>query len=418
MFWNKQKNKTETKSLVALSGVLDAQWEAASGQRLVEAGFRQNPVSYRCIRLVAETSASVPVRLACELCERDAARVLQLLERPQPGVSGQSLLDAIYGDLQVSGNAFLELVSGADEDVAGLQRVPVGAVEPLKSGDGFAIRTASGRRVVRSDANGWSPLLHLRALDPSSRTLAMSPLQAASRAVEIHNAGSNWTKALIDNAARPSGALIYGRDGAHMTPDQFSRLKDQLESAHMGAKHAGRPMLLEGGLDWKPMSLSPTDMDFIEARRESAREIALAFGVPPMLLGIPGDNTYANYREANLAFWRLTVLPLVQRTVHALEDWFSGVTEAPVKLKADLDAVPALGPEREALWRRLGDAEFLTTEEKREIAGLAKIDPPPAPPFQGGEQAERDAPPPLKKGRTEVGIRTSQTEAAGDHHAD
>ena len=127
MFWNKQKNKTETKSLVALSGVLDAQWEATSGQRLVEAGFRQNPVSYRCIRLVAETSASVPVRLACELCERDAARVLQLLERPQPGVSGQSLLDAVYGDLQVSGNAFLELVSGADEDVAGLQRVPVGA---------------------------------------------------------------------------------------------------------------------------------------------------------------------------------------------------------------------------------------------------------------------------------------------------
>ena len=57
---------------------------------------------------------------------------------------------------------------------------------------------------------------------------------------------------------------------------------------------AGRPLLLEGGLDWKPLSLTPKDMDFIEAKNVAAREIALAIGVPPMLLGIPGDNTYSN----------------------------------------------------------------------------------------------------------------------------
>lgn len=378
MFWNMKPPKPESKSLVALSGVLDAQWDAVNGRALYEAGFRQNPISYRCIRLVAETAASVPVKVGCELCKADHTRVTALLERPEAGVTGEALLEAVYGDLQVSGNAFLEMVRGADDGIAGVRRVPVGAVEALKDGSGFSIRTSSGRRIVRPDASGWSRLLHLRALDPSSRTLAMAPLQAAARAVEIHNSGSNWAKALIDNAARPSGALIYGRDGSHLSPDQFSRLKDQLEDAHMGAKHAGRPMLLEGGLDWKPMSLTPTDMDFIEARRESAREIALAFGVPPMLLGIPGDNTYANYREANLAFWRLTILPLVQRTVRALEDWFSGVTRDPVKLKADLDAVPALGPEREALWNRLAAADFLSLDEKREIAGLAPMEGPNA----------------------------------------
>ncbi|MAP96617.1 MAG: phage portal protein [Ponticaulis sp.] len=378
MFWKSKKNKTETKSLVALSGVLNAQWEAQDGQQLYEAGFRDNPISYRCIRMVSETAASVPVKLACELSPDCAIEVTRLLERPQSGETGQSLLEAIYGDLQVSGNAFLELVFGTAETIAGVQRVPVGAVEPLKEASGFAIRTRQGRRVMSVDAAGWSPLLHLRALDPATRVLAMSPLRAASRAVQIHNAGSNWAKALIDNAARPSGALIYGKDGAHLPPDQFTRLKEQLEEAHTGASHAGRPMLLEGGLDWKPMSLTPTDMDFIEARRESAREIALAFGVPPMLLGIPGDNTYANYREANLAFWRLTILPLVTRTVRALEDWLSGAVGEPVKLKADLDAVPALGPEREALWRRLSAAEFLSVDEKREIAGFAPREAPHA----------------------------------------
>jgi phage portal protein BeeE len=49
------------------------------------------------------------------------------------------------------------------------------------------------------------------------------------------------------------------------------------------------------------MGLSPKDMDFVEAKNGAARDIALAFGVPPMLLGIPGDNTYANYQEANRA---------------------------------------------------------------------------------------------------------------------
>ena len=370
MFWSSKRKAIETKSLVALSGVLDAQWEATSPARLVEAGFRQNPVSYRCIRMVAETASSVPLREDCELCEADAAYLRLLLERPQAGETGQTLLEAVYGDLQVSGNGFFEMVRGADGGVAGIQRVPPTAVEPLKEGSGYSIRTRGGRRIVRSDASGWSPLLHLRALDPSARAMAMSPLEAAARAVEIHNAGSNWAKALIDNAARPSGALIYGRDGAHLTPDQFQRLKEQLEEAHSGARHAGRPMLLEGGLDWKPMGLTPTDMDFIQARREAAREIALAFGVPPMLLGIPGDNTYSNYREANHAFWRQTVLPLVQRTARALEDWMSGVTRDRVRLKADLDAVPALAPEREALWNRLNGADFLSLDEQRKMAGL------------------------------------------------
>ena len=108
----------------------------------------------------------------------------------------------------------------------------------------------------------------------------------------------------------------------------------------------------------------------ISPGRSGRREIALAFGVPPMLLGIPGDNTYSNYREANLAFWRQTVLPLVQRTARALEDWMSGVTRDRVRLKPDLDAVPALAPEREALWNRLNGADFLSLDEKREIAGL------------------------------------------------
>ena len=131
---------------------------------------------------------------------------------------------------------------------------------------------------------------------------------------------------------------------------------------------AGRPLLLEGGLDWRAMGLSPRDMDFTEARNGAARDIALAFGVPPMLLGIPGDNTYANYQEAHRAFYRLTVLPMLGRVASAVSAWAGGLY-GPLRLEPDLDRIPGLSSERSELWARVGAADFLTDDEKRQAVG-------------------------------------------------
>jgi HK97 family phage portal protein len=201
----------------------------------------------------------------------------------------------------------------------------------------------------------------------------MSPIEAASSAIDLHNAASSWNKALLDNAARPSGALVYTAGDGHLTEEQFARLKSELESNYQGAMNAGRPMLLEGGLDWRAMSLTPRDMDFIEAKNASAREIALALGVPPMLLGIPGDNTYSNYTEANRVFWRQTVLPLVNRTLKALSGWLAPGFGEGLALRASLDAVEALASERAALWDRVASADFLTVDEKRAAVGLGPL---------------------------------------------
>src|SRR5690606_35380514 len=118
-------------------------------------------------------------------------------------------------------------------------------------------------------------------------------------------------------------------------------------------------------------SLSPSDMDFVEAKHAAAREIALAFSAPPMLLGIPGDNTYANYKEANLAFWRQTMLPLARKTSRAQEGWLRPWLGQDLEIRCEEGEIPALAEERGALWARLEAASFLTTEEKRGLAGLA-----------------------------------------------
>lgn len=162
--------------------------------------------------------------------------------------------------------------------------------------EGRAIRRISAER----DGLG---LLHLKLFHPLDDRAGFAPLASAGAALDLHNAASHWNKRLLDNSARPSGALVYQpKEGGNLSTEQYERLKRELEEGYQGAMNAGRPLLLEGGLDWKAMGLSPRDMDFLEARNGAARDIALALGVPPMLIGIPGDNTYANYQEANRAF--------------------------------------------------------------------------------------------------------------------
>ena len=108
------------------------------------------------------------------------------------------------------------------------------------------------------------PILHVKLFNPVNDHYGLSPIEAAATALDIHNTASKWNKALLDNSARPSGALVYTARDGNLSPDQFDRLKTELEQGFQGAAHAGRPLLLEGGLDWKSMSLTPKDMDFIE----------------------------------------------------------------------------------------------------------------------------------------------------------
>ena len=113
-------------------------------------------------------------------------------------------------------------------------------------------------------------------------------------------------------------------------------------------------------------------MDFIEAKAAAAREIALAFGVPPLVLGLPGDNTFANYAEANRAFWRQTVIPLVSRTQKQVAAWLRPAFE-PFRFDYDVDRIDALAADRESEWRRIDSASFLTQDEKREAVGYGAL---------------------------------------------
>jgi len=374
-----EKKSSAVAGVVAFQGAGRVAWSGQDAVSLARNGFVGNPVGFRCVKMIAEAAAAVELVLSDAERRYERHPMLGLLGRPNPSQGRADLLEALFGQLLLSGDGYVE-AAGLEE--AGLPqelfvlRSDRMRVVPGADGWPVAYEYAVGAKKHRFDMrSAVAPVLHVKLFHPSDDHYGLSPMAAAQKALDVHNSASAWSKSLLDNAARPSGAIVYkGADGmGSMAEDQYERLVSEMESHHQGARNAGRPMLLEGGLDWKPMGFSPSDMEFQKTKESAAREIALAFGVPPMLLGLPGDAAYANYAEANRAFYRQTVLPLLSKVCGALGNWLSDYYGTEMTLKADLDSVPALSVERESQWRRIAGASFLNDTEKRAMLGLPAV---------------------------------------------
>jgi HK97 family phage portal protein len=377
-----ETKSSRTAHLIAFENGGRARWTPRDYAALARAGYVSNAIVHRAVKLVAENAAACAFLLYEGAAERDQHPLLDLLARPNPRQDGAGFFEALYAYMLLSGNAYVEAVAidgQGGQQVRELYCLRPDRMRVLPGPDGWAESyeyTAAGRS-VRFDQNQppLPPILHLTSFHPLDDHYGLSSLEAAAVAVDTHNAAAKWNKSLLDNSARPSGALVYaGPEGATLSDNQFERLKRELEDSYQGAVNAGRPLLLEGGLDWKSMSLSPKDMEFLETKHTAAREIALAFGVPPMLLGIPGDNTYSNYQEANRVFWRQTVLPIATRTGCAMMQWLAPVFGSGLRLAVDTDRIDALAADRAALWERVTNAPFLTINEQRAEVGYGPVE--------------------------------------------
>jgi HK97 family phage portal protein len=332
--------------------------------------YEGNPVGLRCVRLVAEAVGGLSYHAA-------KAEAEKLVAGP--------LMEQAAAALLLHGNAYVQLIVDEREAPRELALLRPERVSVACDGRGqpSALVYRGGRAAVTlplTDALLRRQAVHIRSLNPGDDHYGLGCLAAATPAASIHNQASRWNKALLDNAARPSGAMTFEpADGSSLSAEQFERLREELDQQFAGAGNAGRPLLLDGGLKWQPMAMSPADMDFIALKESAARDIALAFGVPPVLVGLPGDATYANAREAGRALYRQTVFPLARRILNALDallgDWMDG----PPGLAFDPDLVTELAEDRALLWEQVSAADFLSREEKRAQLGFgASFDTPPA----------------------------------------
>lgn len=364
--------------LLITSGGRAPIWTPRQYDKLAEEGYQKNIIVYRCVSLISRSVASVPWQLHKKETPLGNHPLLTLLQVPNPQQSLPRFMEALTAYLLLAGNAYVEATFSEKVPLElYLLRPDRMRVIPSPSGIPEAYEyTLKGQKVTIpvDPLGGRSHLLHMRMFHPLNDWYGMSPIEAAAHAIDQHNAVATHNLALLQNGGRPSGALeVKLNAGESLSEEQRTRIKDELHQAYEGASNAGRVMILEGNFDWKEMGLSLKDLDFIEGKNLSAREIAQVYGVPPMLVGVPGDATFSNYKEARYHLWEDTILPYLEMIKSELNRWLVPYYEDKLMLSYNTDAIPALAPKREALWDKIEKASFLTLNEKRELLGYPPL---------------------------------------------
>ena len=383
--------KEESRQLLAMSKLGRPIATPRNYEQFAREGYQKNVVAFRAINEVSTACAGIPWVLYRKgrtglKEEIEDHEILSVIRKPNPLMGQADLICAAVAYRKISGNAYLRgVMVGSQLKEIWLWRPDRTKIIPGSHGLPAAFVYAIGGSEYRADVDpvsGNSSVLHWKTFNPIDDWYGVGEIEAAMFGIDMHNEACNWNLALMQNAATPSGALVVqagtGNPMGTLTDEQWSRVKKDIDESFSGSKNAGRPLILEGGMDWKSMSFSPQQMAWLDSKHTSARDVALAFGVPPQLLGIPGDNTYSNYKEAREALYEQTVLPTMDSLRDNLNRWIVEPQDGGLYLDYDRDEIEALSGKREKIWARVSAADFLTQNEKREAVGYAKIEDPAA----------------------------------------
>lgn len=339
-------------------------------------GYTGNVIAYRSIRMIATGISSVNLEMYRKEGQSsykiDEHSILRLLKNPNNRTSGVDFMESLISWMLINGNVYLLKLNIEDSPVE-LHVLNSDKVRILTSDNSLiGYRYTAGKEIrdylIDSKTNE-SDILHIKIFNPINDIYGLSPMSVANTSIVQHNYATQWNCSLLKNSARPSGALVVkNTSNDSLSEEQYLRIREQIDELYSGHQNSGKPLLLEGGLEWKEMSISPKDMDFVGIKNTAARDISLSFGVPPQMLGIPGDNTYSNLIEARTALWEQTILPILDKVLSCLNSWL--LKDQSVYLSYNKDDIGALASRREKIWSYINNADFITKNEKRKLMGF------------------------------------------------
>jgi len=355
-------------------------------RKIAKEGYQENAIVFRCVNEIAHGASAVELCVYQGDMKLDSHPLISLLKRPNPQFAGNEYFQALYSFLLLSGNSYAvySLVNSQPRELH-LLRPDRMKIIPGKTQIPSAFEyVIDGRVVNRYDVDsetGMSDVKHFKMWNPLDDYYGLSPIQAASFDIDQHNMAAKHNLSLLMNGARPSGAVIFKpKDESGMSlqlsDSQRQQLMSDLNMRFSGSQNAGRPMLLEGDFDWKEMGLSPKDMDFLELKNMSARDIALCFGVPSQLVGVPDSQTYNNVSEARLALYEDTIIPLIRRVESDMNEWLAPRFGDDISIRYDIDSIPAMAERRKKTYENVVTAVregIISRNEARERLGYEPI---------------------------------------------
>ena len=386
--FNTQKKEVKQSNMMGYFGVGTEQPKNYKYEDLAKEGYLKNAIVYRCVNEISKGASAVPflVKAGDQIIEQHP--LIDLLNRPNPLQSYSEFFNSLFGYVLLSGNAYILKVGGLTGTPKELHQLRPDRINIKGSGNAIPDKyeyTINGRvqNTYHVDQdNGFSEVKHIKLWNPLDDYYGLSPMSAAAVEVDQFNMSSKHNVNLLQNGARPSGAVIFKpQDDAgfavNLSESQRQQLLTDLNNRFSGAGNAGRPMLLEGDFDWKEMGLSPKDMDFHRLKNMATTDIALCFGVPSQLVGVPDSQTYSNVAEARLALYEETIIPHLRKISSDLNEWLVPLFDDRLTLEFDIDSIPALAERKKKTYENVTSAVregIMTRNEARKIIGLETVE--------------------------------------------
>lgn len=380
--------KKDVGNMVGYFGVGTSKSRNYKYEDLAEEGYMKNSIVYRCVNEIAKGASAVPFMVKAGDQVLDSHPIVTLLSRPNPLQSHSEFFNSTFGFLLLSGNAYILKVGsevGAPKELHLLRpdrMVVKGGANPIPERYDYVLNGRVQASYPIDERNGFSDVKHIKLWNPLDDYYGLSPMSAAALEVDQHNMAGKHNINLLSNGARPSGAVIFKpQDDAgisvNLSESQRQQLLTDLNNRFSGTANAGRPLLLEGDFDWKEMGLSPKDMDFLNLKHMSATDIAMCFGVPSQLVGVPDAQTYSNVAEARLALYEETIIPHLRKLESDLNEWLVPLYGENLEFCFDIDKIPALAERTRRIYENVTIAVregIMTRNEAREQLGLSPMD--------------------------------------------
>jgi HK97 family phage portal protein len=351
-------------------------WKAYASE-----GYASNPTIYRCISLIAQNFAKVPLYI-----KNDAGEILEnhplemLLNRPNPDEGGVEFRTAACSWYLLTGNCFMEVIKEGgtaqlwhyqpyEMSIKGAGKMPGQYV--------FCMNKPGQKSWDVNIITGASPILHWRTFNPSagSPRFGQAPLSAGAKAGDSYNAATDWRYSALKNGGSVAGILSV----PGMEPKQREQLDSIIRQSMTGTKNAKGLVSINADVKFQSIGMNMKDADWLAGSKLNAQEIASIFGVPTQMLGIEGSQTFANYEQARMSFWMDTVIPVLDLYTSELTRFFkSNFDFEGIEVCYNDEDIEALEPIRKERRAELLATDILTMNERREVIGYEPIDEPDA----------------------------------------
>ena len=295
---------------------------------------------YSSVWLIASNLSNLPIRITKKNRNGEEQEIkFSPLENPNPFMSREELIEATVSSMELQGNAYWELVKPEqfNGEISNLFWIMSNMVEVIPDRKKFL----AGYKLKRNDKEviyDVEGMAHFKYFHPSDYYYGLSPIRAAMVSIEIDGFGRRLFKQIYKNGAVPGGVLTSEEQ---LGEDVLRRLKKQWMDAYQTQDKAFSPAILEMGLKYDQIQLSPVDLQFLEIAKLSQREILAVFGVPPVLLGEQSAN-HATAREERRIFYENTLMPKAKKIADVIRMQVVSELGSDVEVRFDFSGIPEL----------------------------------------------------------------------------